>query len=39
MNETHANAVIASLEGQRNSALNTLVHTEAALTVARARNS
>jgi hypothetical protein len=37
MNEAHTNAVLAALEGQRNNALNGLVNTEAALTIARAR--
>ena len=37
MNEAHTNAVLAALEGQRNNALNGLVNTEAALTMARAR--
>ena len=37
MNEAHTTAVLAALEGQRNNALNTLVNTEAALTIARAR--
>ena len=39
MNEAHTNAVLAALEGQRNNALNTLVKTEAALTIAMARIS
>ena len=39
MNDAHTNAVLAALEGQRNNALNGLVNTEAALTIARARIS
>ena len=39
MNEAHTNAGLAALEGQRNNALNTLVKTEAALTIAMARIS
>lgn len=39
MNEAHTNAVLAALEGQRNNALNGLVKTEAALTIARSRIS
>jgi hypothetical protein len=34
MNEAQTNALLAALEGQRNNALNTLVKTEAALTIA-----
>ena len=37
MNEAHTNAVLAVLEGQRNNALNGLVNSEAALTIAKAR--
>ena len=36
MDSTHVTAIIAALENQRNSALNTLVNTEAALAVAKA---
>ena len=39
MNEAHTNALLAALEGQRNNALNLLVKTEAALTIAMARVS
>jgi hypothetical protein len=37
MNEAHTQAVLTALEAQRNNALNGLVNTEAALTVARAK--
>jgi hypothetical protein len=37
MNESHTNAVLAALEGQRNTALNNLVNVQAALTITQAR--